>query len=179
MDLTVSTKLYRDSLRRIRRNQIFMVPISMAVFVLLWELAVRLSGWPAFMLPSPARVWNRFIIAINDGSLLRHSLVTLSEVLAGFGLGALFASLLGYLIARSPAVERFLSPYIIASQAIPIVAIAPILVIWLPGWPIQGVDLCSDRFLPDLDQHCRGTAFCPRRSERSDAFAQSQSSANF
>jgi NitT/TauT family transport system permease protein len=150
MDLTVSTKLYRDSLRRIRRNQIFMVPISMAVFVLLWDLAVRFSGLPAFMLPSPARVWNRFLIAINDGSLLRHSLVTLSEVLAGLVLGALFASLLGYLIARSPAVERFLSPYIIASQAIPIVAIAPLLVIWLPGWPSKVLICALIVFFPIL-----------------------------
>jgi NitT/TauT family transport system permease protein len=58
----------------------------------------------------------------------------LSEVLAGLFLGVLAAAVLGYWIAKSPSVERLLSPYIVASQAIPIVAIAPLLVIWFgPG----------------------------------------------
>jgi NitT/TauT family transport system permease protein len=60
--------------------------------------------------------------------------VTLQEVLLGLTLGLSAAILTGYFLAKSQAVERVLSPYIVASQSIPIVAIAPLLVIWLgPG----------------------------------------------
>jgi NitT/TauT family transport system permease protein len=62
--------------------------------------------------------------------LQRHFAITLGEVLAGLALGTLAATLLGYGVARSPTLERWLTPYIVASQAVPIVAIAPLLVLW-------------------------------------------------
>lgn len=99
-----------------------------------WEALVRLSRLPAFILPSPQLVWLRAARAFADGSLLRHAWVTLYEVLLGLGLGAFFAFMFGYPLAKSEAAERFLVPYIVASQAIPSVAIAPLLIIWLgPG----------------------------------------------
>jgi NitT/TauT family transport system permease protein len=86
------------------------------------------------MLPRPVTVWERFWQVLLDGSLLRNLLVTLQEVLAGLILGVCTATALGYVLAKSRTVERFLSPYIVASQAVPIVAIAPLLIIWLgPG----------------------------------------------
>ncbi len=87
-----------------------------------------------FILPPPSAIGERLARAVVDGSLQRHTLVTLSEVLAGLALGAVSASLLGYGLAKSSTLERALSPYIVASQSIPIVAIAPLLVIWFgPG----------------------------------------------
>ncbi|MER3513502.1 MAG: ABC transporter permease, partial [Chloroflexota bacterium] len=59
---------------------------------------------------------------------------TLIEVLVGLALGLIVASVLGYVLAKSRLAERLLSPYIVASQAIPVVALAPLLVIWFgPG----------------------------------------------
>jgi NitT/TauT family transport system permease protein len=63
--------------------------------------------------------------------LARHTLITVSEVLPGLLIGAGVAAPLGYLLAKSPLAERFLSPYLIASQAIPVIAIAPLLTIWV------------------------------------------------
>ncbi len=101
---------------------------------LVWESVARLSRLPAFILPTPELVWRRALQSFGDGSLLRHAWVTLYEVLLGLGLGSSFAFLFGYPLAKSVAAERFLVPYIVASQAIPSVAIAPLLVIWLgPG----------------------------------------------
>jgi NitT/TauT family transport system permease protein len=69
-----------------------------------------------------------------DGSLARNTLVTLEEVAAGLFLGLSVAFSLGYMLAKSPAAERLLAPYIVASQSVPVVAIAPLLVIWFgPG----------------------------------------------
>ena len=68
---------------------------------------------------------------MGDGRLLHHSLVTISEIIPGLLIGLLIALPLGYLLAKSPLAERLLSPYLIASQAIPVIAIAPLLTIWI------------------------------------------------
>lgn len=118
----------------LRRGGLYLLPFSIATALLLWAAIVRVGDFPSFILPSPALVWNRFWTVLLDGSLLRHSAYTLVEVLAGLTLGMVTATALGYLLAKSPTVERLLSPYVVASQAVPVVAIAPLLIIWFkPG----------------------------------------------
>ena len=143
MDLTFQGKTARKSLRRIGRTQLYILPASILVFILLWEFTYRYAGVPTFILPGPLQVWSRFQVALIDGSLIRHSLVTFIEVLAGLLLGTATAAALGYLLAKSVTVERWLSPYIVASQAIPIVAIAPLLVIWLGPGLVSKVLICA------------------------------------
>lgn len=102
--------------------------------LVLWESLVRLTDLPAFILPGPALVARRLVQALLDGSLLRHSFYTLLEVVLGLLAGAVLATLLGYLLAKSITLERLVSPYLVATQAIPTVAIAPLLVLWFgPG----------------------------------------------
>ena len=72
----------------------------------------------------------RFLNAVRDGLIGRNFLVTMFESLAGFFLGASIGFVLGYILAKSRVLERLLSPYIVAMQAIPVVALAPILIIW-------------------------------------------------
>lgn len=120
-----------------------LVPLSLFLAVLLWSMVTRLWDFPAFILPSPALVWARLWQVVGDGTLLRHALVTLGEVFAGLTLGVGVATTLGYALAKSPAVERLLSPYIVASQAIPIVAIAPLLVIWFGPGVFSKVLICA------------------------------------
>ncbi len=108
--------------------------VGLLAALALWELLVRLAGFPAFILPGPQAVARRFLLALADGTLATHTLVTLSEVLAGLALGLVVALTLGYALAQSRTVERLLAPYIVASQAIPIVAVAPLLILWFgPG----------------------------------------------
>ena len=116
------------------RYPLWTLPIALLAGVLLWELATRISGLPPFILPSPLDVGGRFLSAVQDGSLWQHTWVTFMEVLVGLFLGLTTATILGYALAKSKTFERLLSPYIVASQSIPIVAIAPLLVIWFgPG----------------------------------------------
>lgn len=117
--------------------------LGIGIALLIWEGAAKWSGLPQFILPPPSAISERLIRALADGSLLRHTLVTLSEVLAGLAIGAVFASLLGYSLAKSRTLERALSPYIVASQSIPIVAIAPLLVIWFGPGQISKVLICA------------------------------------
>jgi len=99
-------------------------------FVGVWRLIVRLTNYPPFILPGPERVWERFIVTAADGTLGYNAAITLGEVLAGLVMGTSVACMLGYLLSRSRAVEQLVAPYIVASQSIPVVAIAPLLVIW-------------------------------------------------
>jgi NitT/TauT family transport system permease protein len=110
---------------------------------LIWWLVSRLSGLPAFMLPAPATVAERFWEALRDGTLARHSAATLLEVLLGLAAGAGAAVILGYLLAKSRLLERILAPYLVASQAIPVVAIAPLLVIWFGPGMFSKVLICA------------------------------------
>jgi NitT/TauT family transport system permease protein len=115
----------------------------MTIALGLWEIAILIWKFPAFILPGPGLVAIRFLRAVSDGSLIRHLLITLFEVVMGLVIGAGFATILGYLLAKSPASERFLSPYLVASQAIPLVAIAPLLIIWFGPGLFSKILICS------------------------------------
>jgi NitT/TauT family transport system permease protein len=129
----------------------WLIIISLFTILLVWQLVAWFGGFPTFILPSPSDVATRFGQAIMDGSLLRNTAVTLLEVLAGLALGVILATVLGYLLARSVHLERLVSPYIVASQSIPIVAIAPLLVIWFgPGFTSKVLVCALIVFFPVL-----------------------------
>ena len=117
--------------------------ISIFSGILVWYLVTRYSGIPNFILPSPQSVGARFLTALRDGSLLYHTGITLIEILLGLVAGTIFATFVGYVLAKSRSLEKVLSPYIVASQAIPIVAIAPLLVIWLGDGILSKVVICA------------------------------------
>ena len=117
-----------------KTGRILLLLFSGTPALTLWWLFTKYSGVPPFIFPSPGSVWNRFYTVLLDGSLVYHTMITLLEVVLGLLLGLISASLTGYFLAKSRLVERILAPYIVASQSIPTVAIAPLLVIWLgPG----------------------------------------------
>lgn len=118
-------------------------PLLLLLFIVLWDLLVRWQGYPAFFLPSPRRVAARFIVAVREGTLQMHTLVTLYEIFWGLLLGLSVALVLGYILAKSPMLERILSPYIVASQAIPVVALAPLLVVWFGAGSLSKVLVCA------------------------------------
>jgi NitT/TauT family transport system permease protein len=111
--------------------------------LLAWGLFAHLSGLPRFILPSPLDVWTRLLKSLGDGSLLYHTSVTLLEITLGMLVGVTFATVLGYMLAKSRSLEKILSPYLVASQAIPVVAIAPLLVIWLGQGITSKVVICA------------------------------------
>jgi NitT/TauT family transport system permease protein len=116
---------------------------SIVFGILAWGLIARLSGLPRFILPSPMDVWMRLLKSLADGSLLYHTSVTLFEITLGLLVGVTFATMLGYVLAKSRSLEKILSPYLVASQAVPVVAIAPLLVIWLGQGILSKVVICA------------------------------------
>lgn len=117
--------------------------ITAAIFLLVWQGAVLVFHLPAFILPTPLQVANRALRALSDGSLLRHTAATLSEVLSGLFAGILVAAILGYFLSRSTFLENILQPFLVASQAIPTVAIAPLLIIWFGPGIFSKILICA------------------------------------
>jgi NitT/TauT family transport system permease protein len=129
--------------RRLFRIDLVLVPLALILFLLGWELLVRWQGYPSFILPGPGLVWTRFLTLALDGTLALHTWTTVVEILAGLTLGITAATVSGYFLAKSPLLERILSPYIVASQAVPIVALAPLLVIWFGFGGLSKVLVCA------------------------------------
>jgi NitT/TauT family transport system permease protein len=121
---------YKRDKSRKRILNVFYVLASIMFAIIIWFLISQLFSVPEFFLPAPQTVWTRFIGSIQSGILPKHTGSTFMEVIGGLVIGISVAALLGYVLAKSRTVERILAPYIVASQSIPIVAIAPLLVIW-------------------------------------------------
>jgi putative riboflavin transport system permease protein len=108
--------------------------LALAGLLIAWKALVVVAGYPPFILPSPEVVLSRFVSAWADGTIEPHALRTLYEVALGFSLGAGLALVVGYVLARLPLAERLLSPYLVAAQATPFLALAPLLALWFgPG----------------------------------------------
>jgi len=151
MDTDSIRKFEEKAKHTLHRRSQWLGVISLLLGLLLWWLVARYSNLPAFILPSPGQVLDRFLRALGDGTLLANAWVTLQEVLLGLAVGTVFATITGYLIAKSHLFERLVSPYLVASQAIPIVAIAPLLVIWFgPGMSSKALICALIVFFPVL-----------------------------
>jgi NitT/TauT family transport system permease protein len=116
---------------------------SLAVFVVAWQSIVLLGDYPPFILPGPALVGTRFVEAWIEGTMWPHFATTFLEVLLGFAIGASTAVVVGILLARSRLAERLLSPYIVAAQATPILALAPLIALWFGSGLVSKLVICS------------------------------------
>jgi NitT/TauT family transport system permease protein len=116
---------------------------SAVAFVVAWKLVTLATGVPPYILPAPEVVAERGVRAIGSGTLWTHTAATLLESGLGFIVGAAVAIGVGVLLARSVLLERVLSPYIVAAQAVPILALAPLLDIWFGGGLLARVVICA------------------------------------
>ena len=107
--------------------------VAPALFVLAlaivgWELWVRVRDTPDYVLPAPSRIWTAFLA---DRALLAdHALTTILEAVLGLVAGAACGIAIAVVIAASPLARRVLQPIVVASQTVPMVIMAPLLVLW-------------------------------------------------
>ena len=117
--------------------------VAGAAALVAWRAIIALGNYPPYILPAPELVLGRFVSAWGDGTIAPHATRTLVEVVLGFGLGAGLALIVGYALARLPLAERVLSPYIVAAQATPILALAPLLALWFGPGILAKVIICA------------------------------------
>jgi len=105
--------------------------LAVLIFIFLWDISIRLFNVSHLILPSPMAVLNA--IGENTSYLVKHSAVTLLEAAGGFVLGSTVACVLAVLFFFSKQLENALYPYAISMKAIPLVALAPVVVAWCGG----------------------------------------------
>jgi len=116
---------------------------SLAAFLVAWKLLTVVTGTPEYILPAPEVVAERAMRAIGSGILWTHTQATLLEILLGLSIGTAAAIGIGLALGKSLLVERVLSPYIVAAQAVPVLALAPLLDIWFGGGLLARVLVCA------------------------------------
>jgi NitT/TauT family transport system permease protein len=104
--------------------------LLIVAFLGVWEGFVRLFQIPMFILPTPSNVFIAFYRGFASSLYIDHIWITVTETLMGFVLGTALAFLLGTVIALSRPVEYFLYPFVVMFQAMPKVALAPLIIVW-------------------------------------------------
>ncbi len=103
--------------------------IILAGLLILWQAVVWATGVPFFILPDPARV--AVALVARAGLIAQHAGTTFVEILAGLAIGAAVGCLSALTMSYYRPARRWLLPVLVVSQAIPVFALAPILVLWL------------------------------------------------
>lgn len=107
-----------------------LAPAALALggIVAVWQAAVTVLRVPIWLLPAPTQIAAELIA--QRGTLAAHSVRTLYEALLGLGIAFALGVLLGLLIERVPWLRRALYPLLVVSQTVPLIVLAPLLVIW-------------------------------------------------
>ncbi len=122
----------------------WLAPLALgAVLLAVWELVAAYGGLPAFLLPGPVDVATRLVGMLGGPVVWPYVALTLAEALGGCALGAAVALPLAVLIHRSRWVGAAVTPFLGATQAIPAIALAPLLVLWVGYGLTAIVALCS------------------------------------
>jgi NitT/TauT family transport system permease protein len=107
--------------------------VTLAFLVVCWHVATIVFGWPRWLVPSPVNVWDA--ANAQRAHLPGHTWVTLYQTLAGYALAIVTGIPVAVAIAYSRFLERTIYPVLLGLNAVPKVAIAPILVLWMGFGP--------------------------------------------
>ena len=128
------SKEHANYLRRIRIDAHVVRLLRVAVllgFLLLWELGAALRWFDPFILSSPSRVYQTILRLVQDGSLWIHVGTTLLETVLGFLLGTALGALFAVVLWWMPKLNRILDPYLVVLNALPKIALGPVLIVWI------------------------------------------------
>lgn len=114
------------------RRTALIAPIVLLIVLLAgWWATTSFTGIESWRLPSPGTTWTRALEMAALPSFWSKAALTALEALAGSIVGALVALPLAYLVYRSPIVSAAVEPFLGATQALPAIALAPLLVLWI------------------------------------------------
>ncbi|WP_394826820.1 ABC transporter permease [Pendulispora albinea] len=153
-------------------RRVLVSTVVVGAIAVLWEGAKALFDLPIYKLPHIHQIFAELVRESGDGqwmltTLLENAFVTAGEAAVGFVFGGLLGFLLAVGFSRSTLMERGLLPYVIASQTVPILAIAPMIVVWLgTTWVSKAVIATYLTFFPVTIHVLRGL-----RSVERDAVA--------
>ena len=121
-------------LKKVKRNKwkIGIIRIAiLVIFIALWEVAAKLKLIDPFLTSSPSRIVKSLISFVNGGTLFRHIWVTCYETIIGFMLGTILGVIIAIILWASKTASKVLDPYLVVLNALPKVALAPIIIFWV------------------------------------------------
>ena len=104
--------------------------LSVGVFIALWWIYVAVKHVPAYILPSPPKVWSSLVKMFVKGTVYENTWATTYEVILGFVIGDFLGIVLGYVFIKIDALKTMLMPYLIFLQTAPKIALVPLFVVW-------------------------------------------------
>ncbi|MBE6050002.1 MAG: ABC transporter permease [Clostridium sp.] len=99
--------------------------------IFLWEIAANQKWIDPFLFSSPSRILKSLFKFYNDGTLLNNIWITCYETILGFTLGTIWGTLIAILLWIFPFASKILDPYLVVLNALPKVALAPIIIFWV------------------------------------------------
>jgi NitT/TauT family transport system permease protein len=132
--MMMESKEHREYLRkvRLRKYEIITCQILLLIgFFILWEVLGNLKIIDPFLTSTPSRMWRTLKILHNEGTLFRHILITCFETILGFTLGTLLGTAIAVILWWSDFLCRVLDPYLVVLNALPKVALGPIIIFWV------------------------------------------------
>ncbi len=143
--MAIRTKYQNESAlwQRLTEQRWLLPLFSLVLFIGVWQLLYWLLDLPVFILPSPAMVWRKFLEILQNGMWWHNTAYTLLELTLGLFFGSVTASVLGYILSKTPLLEKLLSPFLVGSQSVPVVAIAPLIIILFGPGLFSKVLICA------------------------------------
>ena len=134
MNSKILHEQFKQSLIKEKRWIRFFQLLILVSFIGLWELASNLKWIDQLIFSSPSKIWVLFMEKLNDGTLLPHISTTMFETVLGFIIGTLIGTILAAVLWWSPFLSKVLDPYLVILNAMPKVALGPILIVVMgPG----------------------------------------------
>ncbi len=124
-------KNYLQSIKTEKKLVRFYQLLIFIVFFGIWEIASRSHWIDPLIFSAPSKIWTLFLDKMNDGTLLNHLAVTLFETVLGFILGTVMGALIAAILWWSERLSNILDPYLVVLNAMPKVALGPILIVAL------------------------------------------------
>lgn len=138
MEKNELNRLHQSYLKGLKKEKNWVRFYQLLIFITffsLWEIAGKREWIDPLLFSYPSKIWNLFLVKIADGSLLSNLSVTLFETVLGFIIGTLSGTVLAAVLWWSKRLSNILDPYLVILNAMPKVALGPILIVALgPGY---------------------------------------------
>ena len=105
--------------------------IPIAIILIAWYLFSYFEVWSAYLLPSPMKVWDTFLVMVQSGELFIHILASLKRVLVGFVIAFVFAFILGIIAGLKPSLSPYYNHIVEFFRNVPPLSLIPLLILWI------------------------------------------------
>ena len=112
-------------------RKIILPVLFLPLFLLVWELYIRIFHVPAYLLPGPVELGRSMVKLFQTGEVVKHITVTMEEILVGTAAGIVIGLVLGYVMAKLHFIERLVMPFVIIVQTAPKISLAPLFILWM------------------------------------------------